>query len=293
MPPDTDPDNMPAAQNSPPPPDDSKGEISLNAYLDAAADASRRAHNLVRVLAATCVLLVIGGLNSVDWSWPRLRFEAFANKKLPYAENMLRTLQPEEQYQAYQALLSNFHRGLIDNVYYVKLPLVNYGFDINDLTVVAGLGMSIILLLLIYSIRAEANCLAIAFKASKQLGDRRRLEQVRFYEVLAIKQVFTLPYLKTHEGWSTRRRWYLRAPPKLVYIIPAVLLAIILVNDALTVSKVAAWAGHRAWASFWAGAVILALTFVLGLSCWLYTRRVDKLWDEEARRVGLLVGAAN
>lgn len=85
----------------------------------------------------------------------------------------------------------SMHRTAAETKYTVRVPFFGVAFDINDVGILGGFGLWIILILLRLSLRSEIVSLRIGFKAAFASG----LGQ-DFYDILAARQVFVFPPLE-------------------------------------------------------------------------------------------------
>src|SRR5436305_13096489 len=88
----------------------SKVDFDLKPFIDATADASRRAHNLVLLLTASSILLAMGVINSTNLSWPRMRFNEISKPHSKYTELFFEDVPPPQRELEYPTIVSNFHR---------------------------------------------------------------------------------------------------------------------------------------------------------------------------------------
>lgn len=103
--------------------------------------------------------------------------------------NKLRTL--------YEAL----QKSAAETKYTVRVPFFGVAFDINDIALLGGLSLWIILILLRLSLRTQILSLRIAFKKARESG-----QEDDFYEILAVRQTFIFPPLRDENqkpfyGW--------------------------------------------------------------------------------------------
>src|SRR5712664_4108298 len=124
-------------------------------------------------------------------------------------------------------------RDYVDNAFTVRVPFFGVAFDVNDLGLLVGIGFVTILLLLRFSIRSEIISLRISFKSVRAMSKEPREMLERFYDLLAMRQVFTMPRLKVdkllieHHGeeeWSSHEPswtvWVLRGILKIICCLP-------------------------------------------------------------------------
>lgn len=120
--------------------------------------------------------------------------------------------------------LKTFHdailRSVIDTKYSVRLPFFGVALDVNDMGLLGGLSLCIILILLRLSLRSQIVSLRIGFKAARDSGHARW-----FYEILATRQMFVFPFLKDEYqsasvavGW-TEALWRKSTPGKFYQVL--------------------------------------------------------------------------
>ena len=87
--------------------------------------------------------------------------------------------------------------------YTARVPFFGIAFDINDIGILGGFSLWIILILLRLSLRQQIISLRIGFKAAFACD-----QEIDFYQILATRQVFVFPYLsdpkqsaKVSFGW--------------------------------------------------------------------------------------------
>jgi len=144
----------------------------------------------------------------------------------------------------YRQFYSAAARDYVENAFTVRVPFFGVAFDVNDLGLLVGIGFVAILLLLRFSIRSEIIGLRVSFKIVKSLTPRSRDALERFYDLLAMKQVFTLPRLNVtdlsveHHGkhqWSSHEPnwsvWILRFIHKLICCLPFFVYTIVAWHD--------------------------------------------------------------
>jgi hypothetical protein len=91
--------------------------------------------------------------------------------------------------------LTTFHDALLrsaaETKYTVRVPFFGVALDINDIGLLGGLSLLVILIMLRLSLRNQIVSLRVGFKAARA-SDQERW----FYEILAARQVFVFPYLE-------------------------------------------------------------------------------------------------
>ncbi len=125
--------------------------------------------------------------------------EARTEDKSPL--NKFRTQLQQETVKAY-----------VENIRFVRAPFFGIAFDVNDLGLVGGVAVIIILLLMRYSLSREIKNLNISLREAVDHG-----KLPAFYHALAMRQVFTVPHMKGEK----RNKW-LGVAPRIISILPAI-----------------------------------------------------------------------
>jgi len=254
--------------------------LDLKDFLEATTDSSRRTRTTLIVLVVACVLAFAGFLNSLPTGWMLQRVQAVSDPAGAYVERKLgvRGELTDERYRSLQGAIT---RAYVDNALAVRVPFFGITFDINDLGLIAGFAFITVLTLLRFGIRTETVSLRLAFKAATEVarGDRRQLET--FYDLLAMRQVFTLPPLedaRTH--WVASRPRVLRMIPKLICFLPVAVYSLVAVHDYATLSVGSAISPLHARILLAYTAVFWLVIVALSLWCFLRLVTIDELWEE-------------
>jgi hypothetical protein len=98
-----------------------------------------------------------------------------------------------------------------ENKYTVHVPFFGIAFDVNDIGILGGFSLWIVLILLRLSLRSQIVSLRIGFKEAFERNEERY-----FYEILAAQQVFVFPPLRhdkqrvsVSQGWI--EQWWRRS----------------------------------------------------------------------------------
>jgi hypothetical protein len=253
---------------------------NLHDFAEAAKESSRRTRTLLVVLVVACVLAMVGFLNSLESGWMLQRVRAASDPAGQYVEQKL-DFPSELNPEAKDALQGAIIRAYIDNAMTVRVPFFGVAFDVNDLGLLGGLGFVTILTLLRFSLRTEIASLRIAFKAAARDADGDTLRLEAFYDLLAMQQVLTMPLMRDpRTGWAIRRPRVLRAVPKLICFLPAVVYTMVALNDYRSqhVANVIDPLHTRILLTY-TGALWVV---ILLLAAWCFARllRIDRIWDE-------------
>lgn len=120
-----------------------------------------------------------------------------------------------EEDKALETFSQSMQRSAADTKYTVRAPFFGVAFDINDVGILGGLSLSIVLILLRLSLRNQIISLRIGFKKARASG-----QENDFYEILAARQTFVFPRLrdrnqKPYYGWL--EQWWRRSEIREVY----------------------------------------------------------------------------
>lgn len=160
-------------------------------------------------------------------------------------------------------------RPYSENKYYVKLPFFGSAFDINDLGLFSGIGLTIILLLLRFSLSREIKNLKYGFKTAKAYGFLKG-----FYYSLAARQIFTVPHMKDEH----RNLWLVQSP-KIIILLPVISYSYVLIYDWFSVLKVGLYSFEDVWLILIPELVFVALIFILSLKYYERLRHIDEIWE--------------
>jgi hypothetical protein len=170
----------------------------------------------------------------------------------------------------YQAFLNSASRALVDTRFFVHVPFFGTTFDVNDLGLLAGVGLSSILLLLWFASGTEIENLRLSFKEAQKM---RRLAE--FYHLTAMRQVLTIPRLPDRMIKS-----FEVALAKPVYFVPAAVYFWLYGHDLTT-----AWVGKELSEAKIAIFILIESCFMvvilaLAISCFTRSRKIDAIWRE-------------
>jgi hypothetical protein len=204
-------------------------------------------------------------------------------------------------YESYQQR----ERSLMENAYTVKVPFFGVAFDVNDLGLIGGIGLIIVLIMMRFSLRSYILSLRMGIKASTEFDS-----EVEFYEILASRQLFAFPTLKDSRQTIFQRKvekWYLfvkwklfgkdekkydpnrlfdskshkvlRKFPYLLFIFVSVIYTFILINDIVT-ARLGYRINHgRMIILLTASSLFLPVIFFLSYWCITKWREIFILWN--------------
>lgn len=228
--------------------------IDVRDYVDATRDAATRTRAVMIALMTTCVLVFSGLLNSLQSSWAHGRIEALSNEfgeyaiikigKVPTAADSPQELRRQwgretvaeallVRHDHYTALYSEMMHAYVDSAFLVKVPFFGVTVDVNDLGLLGGIGITLVLAMCTLCLAREVENLDAAFCEAGGLGKKKEL-----YTLLAMRQVFTIPRASigsTEQGSLARRRNGLAVlMPRAMYIVPPLVHGAVTLHDAVT-----------------------------------------------------------
>lgn len=264
--------------------------FNINSYVKATTDAARRTRTVTIVLVVASVLVGIGYYNSLQWSWTHQRIQrAFDYSK--YATDKIQDLiDPDRQLDLNKpedkAVIAEYRKvfqeatakSYVENVRFVRVPFFGIAFDVNDLGVIGGMGLVIVLLLMRYSLSREIKNLNISFREAVHHN-----QLPPFYHALAMRQVFTMPHMK-----GEARNRVLATAPKFICILPAVILTLGVGYDYYTVVIKHLFDFKAVYIPIIIETTCLAFIWVLSLRCWERQSHINNVWDQHWNKMGNL-----
>jgi hypothetical protein len=235
-------------------------------------------------MVVASVLALMGLFNSLQSQWMQHRMILLGN---PHGDYMIskigkppdqKKLSPddyrleEELYEKRAAsLCAAMENAYVEGSLVVRVPFFGISFDVNDLGVLGGVAFLLILSCYQFFLSREIDNLLISFKAARGGGI---YELATFYQLLAMRQVFTIP-----DSGFNKQSGFLRYLPKLITFIPVALLISIAVHDLNTEWIGIALAPLRFRLELSCQIICVLLSFVLAGSITTRLLRMDKIWN--------------
>lgn len=183
-------------------------------------------------------------------------------------------------------------RAYMENNLLVDLPLIGLAFDLNDLGLMAGLGFSLILLALSFTLMREVSSLQVVHDLildMKDDGTLSRTVRIRAFQLAAMPNMLTLPptvVVNRMPGnsimgmFNSIERRLFSVLSKTIYLIPPLLYWMIMWNDNATARYGDSLSPERmnelAASEIWFMLIIALLSgFSLFASLWLEYRWKD------------------
>lgn len=280
-------------------PDDLSKE-DLKRLLDNAAEASisagSRSRNILILLCFSSLLAFMASWNARESSWVRMRHNRIkslytlyhhADSLKEYNHEKIEndSLLEDSEIELLQTLdirhkqdLDDYRRiytELKKEIYLVKVPILGFSFDINDLGMVSGITFSLLLLILWFAQEREDENLRLTMKAA----EKNDLLDI-YYIKLWMGQVLMVPPLK---GPRSTIKWGLML--KLLFLLPLLCQLYIFWNDFKTVKY-----GYTFSHDSTHDLIAKSLTFliIVGLLTSIaiaYTFKKEKLWRKYRKRL--------
>lgn len=262
---------------------------SLKIALEGASDSASRCRIVSYALVTASVLAFMAFWNSVSWSWVSERQKALTAAVDGWADPKSPDYQIGKKLVEGRFGLTNYYGSpgqsnllgdlklmriridtLRDNeVRWVKIPVFSVGFDVNDLGMFAGIGFSILLVLLAFSQRREFKNVKAYFK----LAEEEAIQPLA-YRLLAMRQVLTIPPGESERGVPVGWRILQLLP----VFVPLLVQLCIVVNDFATLGNGFAWSSSRTNVMIGVNSVSALLVGTLTILCVSYRRNINDYW---------------
>ena len=214
-------------------------------HLEAATESSIRSRRILVLLLATSLLVFIAFWNSRNSGWilTHVQWAQKIEKVLAKTSTSTNSLSDDENLMKKKAGIyqienveeaKHFHQKLLDlraeNVLYVRVPILGFAFDINDLGYFGGLALAILLLWLRFALWHERHNLQLCMEEANS-GDMKAV-----YRYLSMRLLLTIPpSLASTEKLERVWRWLARG----LFSLPALAYGLVvgydlLFSDALT-----------------------------------------------------------
>jgi hypothetical protein len=297
----------------------------LQQYVEAAKDSTNRSRHTLVLMFVASILIFAALWNSRQSSWGMSRLGAARaledifdqedeqkekEKEQKEKASVLRPVNGQPRYKAPDGLeelysrqdttgrnLYNSREAVFwaqqiraEQVGNIQVPVVGFRFDVNDLGMLGGLTLSVLLMWAYYSLYHHANNLKLAFDFAREVGAEQLDQQGRnrllyhTYQKLAMHQVFTIPprpsSVRVAEPYRLKR--LIRKAPKLLFLFPMLVQAGVVGHDWLTVSF-GDRLNHRATMtviiSEWFSLFLISGLTLMGLLRW---RKINREWQKTA-----------
>jgi hypothetical protein len=258
--------------------------LDVQYYLDAAVDSTKRSRTVAILIVVTCVLVFTGLVNEQKSNWLLSRLngsrhpeDVYIKEKLGPPPSGWATASAESSSlryydYRYKELVGAMTRAYVDSALLLRVPFFGVVVDVNDLGLLGGITFMILLVWYRLSLAREVDNLELYFAEMKG-----RAEEREFYNLLAMRQVFTVP----RTGKRERTKFLLWAP-KLICWLPVALHCSVLGYDLGHTPGIANALNRDRFIILIATEAIFAITLVfLAFMASHRLRRIDSIWDDQ------------
>jgi hypothetical protein len=284
-------------------------ELEFEQYIHSYGAASRRVRWIVIILTMALLLILNGWWSLRDNGWFKARAFNFPDQISATGApiEVLPNLDPDAAQRwrkasggvsAHRSLSDlsaaqlkvvhdEYLRQMVRHAIVMTVPVLGLHFDVNDLGVIGGLSLSLLMLLLYISIARETELLFLSLWRVEQLAsdknqDRGDSSANFLYHSLAMEQVLSRPPTLARWHW---RGWTSHAWTRALFFLPFAVHLVVVVHNLRTLPRSAAL--HTTWYTrgmklqvVWA-VVLLALGFI----CSRYAVANQQRWAKSFRRV--------
>jgi len=248
--------------------------LDLEDFLAAATEASKRTRKILFALVVASVLLLAALLNSLQDDWTAQRLRAMNDAEAGYVTKIIGPSEdagPAEHAERYRALYQATARAYVETAFLVRVPLFGFTFDVNDLGILGGLALVVLLTIFRFALTREVDNLRIAFAHA-----RPHEQRTPFYHLLAMEQVLTAPQTaRLHRGSLIRNA------PRVISFFPLAVYLAVVGHDLTTIDIGEQINTMHTTILF--GIELIALATITSLTIMVKRRleRIDATWDEE------------
>ena len=168
------------------------------------------------------------------------------------------------------------------------MPVLGINFDINDLGILGGFTLIVLLVWVNYSVWHQSTNLNIAFDFAKQLEKKGEAGLLyHTYQNLAMRQVLTIPPkpASIRSSKEDRIKVWIQKVSKLLYALPLTVQTIEVAHDWDTLDLGRLTNPSSTNIVLIAEALFLALILVLTLTCFYIWRRTYNTWKTVAEEI--------
>lgn len=269
-------------------------DAEFQAYIRAFSSSSARVRWTMVVLTITCLLIFVGYRNSRSSSWGDSRIEvaqlalkhqvwnlkeAPENPKLNLVYHWAKNR--EFGKEEIEGWLDKLHSHRLKNVLLVRAPFLGLVFDVNDLGILGGVALSILMLVLAVCMAKQHENLYFGLWKVRQLAknkhdgrDPRELANV-LYHAMAMVEVFSKP--PTLARWKTKN---LKPLYRLLFTIPLLIQVTIFLYDLKTMSIAITLNFRETTQGIAIQLISIMFILILTFFCIAYARISDLRWRD-------------
>lgn len=256
-----------------------ENSLDVQDYLDATSDASKRTRTVTIILVVASIVVWVGLLNSLQGHWMLRRMVNLADIHGEYTESKLGAYPDSTKFgnlatyrravelyeERYRDLCAAISRAYVENSLIIRVPFLGISVDVNDLGLLGGTSLLIILGCFRFCLSREIDNLKLSFEEAERLD---KLSE--FYHLLAMRQVFTIPTTR-----HIKRTNFLLVTPKLICWLPLGVHLLVVANDVWKTAWIGDTLNHLRFKILMGIEIIL--TFLLLLATLMVIRRLKRL----------------
>ena len=159
-----------------------------------------------------------------------------------------------------------------NDLYTVKISWLGIYFDVNDLGLVAGVSLVVILLALNYALMLKYQNIKRAITFIKE--NTQREEHRKYFEVLSTAQTLTLP----SDSEKLEFPGVLKFVPRILFALPAFAHIFVLVYDVISAARFDDISPYHVWISTGMTAVLFGIIDYQIISCYIVDSKTDVVW---------------
>jgi hypothetical protein len=252
--------------------------LDIQDYLEATSHAADRTRWVTLVMLVTSMAVFAGLLNSLGSQWMGERVRELTER--PFGTYAVRNIGPlptdpdhgspawERYARRVDVFQDHLTRAYVETGFVIRVPVVGFTLDVNDLGLIGGVAFIVILLMLRFSLTRELDNVRLSFERAEGLG---RLHE--FYTLLAMRQVFTVP-----PSPLVRRTRLLVWAPKAMCALPLVLQLAVTNYDFYSSGFVFEFSWERTTLTLVVDVAAACALFPLTLMDIQRLRKLDELW---------------
>jgi hypothetical protein len=180
-----------------------------------------------------------------------------------------------------KAYAEKLYEAYVNNMLYVRVPVLGILFDVNDLGLITGVTFFVLMLVMsFYTHRAHEN-LSLCMWKVRELAEKEKCFDMPgskpnlLYHALAMQQVFTIP--PTLARW--RDNWVFRRAHYSLFFLPFLAQLAVMMNDVNTAQIGSDYSAIQTRLSLRLQVILLAAVFFFCLLCWSHLHADDVLWE--------------
>lgn len=265
-------------------------QIELSSYLEAVSRACRRGRAVLALLILATVLHFLAFWNTLPVSWMAARVSTLQNA-VEWVEKKpdLGRLTDEER-EAFNNAQDYFElanhpdaQRLRDDlaavmeirntrVAVIAVPILGIIVDVNDLSVIGGFALFVLLLWFRYALQRERSNVHVAMTVAKERDDLRDA-----FQVLAMDQVLTVPEIEPDKDSPS---WLEANLPRFLFPLPLISQCAAYIFDLTSYKVGLVLSVHAMIISYAVGGFVTAAVAILTFQCIGISLAIDREWKK-------------